>query len=130
MRAGFRVDQLGQLNHGIVRIVDGREAPCGQALANGHVLERGALNQFGGAVARRFAGEHGFHRRVVAAQNLGHHSQRIGELHGFQVVVNRRIGKELKFQRIQARFRVFAQTFRVRLGRFLRQADQLDGDVK
>ena len=88
-----RVDQFRKLDHGVVRIVDGLQAAIRQLLSNGDVLELGAVNQFRGAFARRFAGEHFFHQLVVRAHDFGHHSQRIGQLHRFEVVVNGRFGK-------------------------------------
>ena len=102
----------------------------GEALADRHILERGAVNQFRRAVARRFAGQHHLNRFVILAHDLGHHSERVGEFHGFQILVNRRVGEELKFQGIEAGLGIFAQALAIWLRRLFRQANQFDGDVE
>ena len=73
--ARLRVDLPRELNHRIIGILDGLQSSLCQALADRHIFERGAMNQFRGAIARRFSGQHHLNDFIFLAHHLGHHSQ-------------------------------------------------------
>jgi hypothetical protein len=46
--------------------------------SNCHILELASGDELGGAVDRRFAGQHLLDERIVAAETRGHVGERIG----------------------------------------------------
>ncbi len=67
---------------------------------------------------------------MLAAQVLGQEVERTGQAAAFQLRVDRRGRKQLKFERFQRRFAVLAQPVRVRLRPLGSQAHEMPGDVE
>ena len=128
--ARWRIDQPGQLDHRIGRFGDRLRAAGRQPLPLGDVLELRAVDQFGGAIARRFAGQHFDDQLVVGAQLRDERRERIGQIERFQIVVDRSGGIEPLLERRPARFGELGQPLAVRLGVLRRHANQRAGQAK
>ena len=127
---GVAIDESRQFDHRVFRRRHRRRTALVKFLAESHVVDPRSGNELRGAFAGRFAAQDLPHELIRGPHLLGEIRERVGELQLLEIVVNRLLGKELKFQRFTPRFHKFAQPFSVGLGLFICSAQQGAGDAE
>src|SRR5207245_8577463 len=125
---GTRIDDAGDADQWIIRRVNRRFAAFAEAFAFGDVAKLGSPHQLRRELVRRLAVQHLLDQRLIAADGLQPRRQRIAQRGALQILVDRRLRVELQFQRGKVRLSKFAQSFRVRLLRLVREAQECAGD--
>ncbi len=128
--AAFLVDDLGQPDHRIVGGIDGFVAAFIKLFALGHVEKLGAVDQFGGALARRLAGQDLLHDRGVVAEDFAQPAERIGKLGHLEIGIKRPLRKQRSSSDSLVRIVELRQTLIVGLGKFLGGAYQRAGNSR
>ena len=129
-RPHFGIDGPREIQHRVGNRFQGVRPPVVELVAQRHVLEPGAVDQFGGAVARTLARQRLPHQRVILPEFPREGRQRIGQGGDFQVVVDRLLREQPQFERGQAGIAEVRQAGGVGHGLLRRGAHQRAGDAE
>ena len=105
----LRLDRAEQPDQCVIGSFDRGLAAFGELLAHFDFGERRLADELGRPFARALAAKHRDDERIVATAALDKHRQLGGELGGFQIVVQRRRGKQLELQRFAGRLTILSQ---------------------
>ena len=114
----------GQFNHRVVRRGNGVGPAVVKALSEADIAHLRAVDQFHGAIMRRFACQDFLHEWIIHAKLAGQECQRIGQRQRFEVGVNRLLGEKREFERCLAGIREFAKAVPVGLRTFFARPQQ------